>query len=207
MKTFLNLTNGLEVAGLIKHDGYVRIQSTHLEQKLWSRVIEDLDYSFLLPVVSGAQVRVVDTSHRPDGVSRAIYQGLPWIRFALQTEVLQLGNPEATRVFVKGMNCSCYFSHQVRRLSPAAKQKLRYLRKFVPRTAGVMVTGHDIRLEGMSAHTERDGDYAYFVNHYHSALMHKVWPRHIPALFHMEQQARLRAQDEFESRATIVRSA
>lgn len=156
---FLNLTNGLEYAPLMKVDGFVRIQSTHCEQKLWSRVIEDLDYSFLLPLVQGVDIHVYDTSHRPDGNPRALFQGLEWIRFVVERRTFERDYVPR----VHNQNVVAYFRGESDRLSEYGKAKLKYLRKFARPGVALRLTGH-------SKHTKRDGDYDYF-----SALVKELY--------------------------------
>ncbi len=157
---FVNMTNGLEWIRLLRPDGLVRIQSTHLEQKLWSRVIEDLDYSFLIPLVSGTECTVLDASHREDGKARAIYQGIPWIKYVVELRCKGY-TPKGVRV--RSNDVTEYFAEQARKLSPRAKAKLDYAKKFTaPNDFG------PVRLEGRSIKTVYDGDYDYFRTLMHS---------------------------------------
>lgn len=84
MKTYCNLTNGLEWADEVAFDGHIRIQSSHLEGgHLW-HVLADLDYGFLFALLRDGAVAVYDSgSRRRDGVSRALWQGCAWIEFAI----------------------------------------------------------------------------------------------------------------------------
>ena len=59
---YLNLTNGLEYINEIPNYKLVRIQSTYCEQKLFDRMIQDLDYNFLFDIAQGNTVRIYDTS-------------------------------------------------------------------------------------------------------------------------------------------------
>lgn len=163
--TFANLTNGLEWCKLLRPDGYVRIQSTHLEQKLWSKVIEDLDYTFLLPLVAGQRCVVLDGSHRKDGVSRAIYQGLPWIKYVVE---LRCKGIESQDIRVKGNNVAALFAYESRKLSQNAKAKLAYAKKFAD------AYGEPVRLEGRSVTTVYDGDYDHFAEIYRDHLATKI---------------------------------
>lgn len=164
---FLNLSNGVVYPG--PFDGLVRIQSTWCEQKLWSRIIEDLDYTFLIPLALGRRCVVVDVSARK-AEPRAIYQGLPWIKFALETHDWFHNNPgDANRAFliahpeaayVKGMNVGPYFMEQYLQLSDAAKVKLKYQQQFAS-------YGVPIRLNGLSINSSIDGDYTKVKNRLH----------------------------------------
>lgn len=48
-KRYVNLTNGIEAISQLNLSDYsfIRIQSTICEQKLWDRLIQDLDYDSL----------------------------------------------------------------------------------------------------------------------------------------------------------------
>lgn len=144
--TFLNLSNGL-LAGdaLAKPFALVRIQSTACEQKRWGFILEDLDHTFLMPVALGLEVHVHDFG------ARAVWQGLPWIRYAL-TRAWRLSGYMSHAV-VRGNDCAEYFDQcwwsEVRHAS--AERKLEYYRRFAP-TA--------VRIVGHSARTELDGDTA-----------------------------------------------
>ena len=164
---FVNMTNGLEWVSLLRPDGLIRIQSTHLEQKLWSQVIEDLDYTFLIPLVAGCECVVLDASHRKDGVSRAIYQGLPWIKYAVEVRCKGL-NPQDVRV--KGNNVAPYFKQQISRLSDRAKAKLSYAKKF---TANIY-DQDPVRLSGRSIFTGYDGNYKFYKELYHEMVLGNV---------------------------------
>ena len=75
-KNYINLTNGIKwINHLSKVDGFVRIQSTWCEQKLWWRIIQDLGYNFLIDVATGNDVTVFDASAKKKS-SRAIFQNI-----------------------------------------------------------------------------------------------------------------------------------
>ena len=91
MVNYLNLTNGLEYMSEIKKFGFdfkfVRIQSTYCEQKLFDRLIQDLDYNFLFDIAQGNIIRIYDTS-RNKKQSRALYQGVEFIKYSINSIVL-----------------------------------------------------------------------------------------------------------------------
>lgn len=79
-KRYVNLTNGIEAISQLNLSDYsfIRIQSTICEQKLWDRLIQDLDYDFLMNVALGNKCVVYDYgANKP--IPRAIYQGLEFI--------------------------------------------------------------------------------------------------------------------------------
>lgn len=104
---FINLSSG--VAWLATDDGpkdwsFVRIQSTACEQKRWGFIIEDLSYEFLIHAAMGNVCRIWDTSARKK-VSRAIYQGLPWVKYAVERVWFSRRSP----ALVRGFDASEYF--------------------------------------------------------------------------------------------------
>ena len=142
---YANLSNGIE---LMPGGRFVRIQSTACEQKRWSFIIADLDNDFLLHLAMGYHCIVYDCGH--NGEPRALWQGLPWIRYVLERMWLRQSN-QAT---VRGHRVDGYFAEQYGLLTPRAKRKLRYFRKFLSTT--------EIALEGCWFKTEHDGDYPYY---------------------------------------------
>jgi hypothetical protein len=86
MKTFINLTNGIEILKNtdFKFDGFIRIQSTQLEQREYDKVIANLDSNFLMNVALGYRCHVVDYGRRrSDGNPRSLRQGLELILYLL----------------------------------------------------------------------------------------------------------------------------
>lgn len=127
IRHFLNLSNGLEFAPDLKVSwGLVRIQSTWCEQKRWWPIIQDLDYTFLLALASGEPVFVYDTSAQKD-TSRAIYQGLEWVKYACN----RVWFDNTTVPIVRGNDCSSYFAECWKEKTEPAIRKLRYCKKFV----------------------------------------------------------------------------
>jgi len=142
---YANLTNGIEML----HSGpFVRIQSTACEQKRWSFIIEDLENDLLLHLARGYHCVICDCGH--NGEPRALWQGLPWIRYVL--ERVWLGH--VTPVLVRGHNVENYFAGQYEQLSVRAKTKLRYFRRFLATT--------EIFLRGQWRATEHDGQYHFY---------------------------------------------
>lgn len=121
-RVYINLTFGA-FSGL-KACGVVRIQSTWLEQKRWGEVLEDLDYGFLLDYALGANIYVVDCSKRK--MSRALWQGLPWIRYACTRS----WTGEELKTVVRGHVVTEYFHTMYSELDNRPLAKLRYLRRY-----------------------------------------------------------------------------
>lgn len=148
---FFNLTNGIEWMDEIdgeKH--FIRIQSTACEQKRWRFIIEDLDYTFLMRAAAGYSCIVYDASAKKN-TSRAIYQGLEWIKYALS----MAWTYTPTLPIVRGHNCSDYFAEAWREMTPDATRKLRYVKRFY--------AGKGIHIEGVCRLTDNDGNYPHYV--------------------------------------------
>ena len=154
MSIYLNLTNGIEALEVLKHTSlhdikFVRIQSTACEQKRWDFILQELDYNFLMGIALGETITVVDYS-ATKGQTRAVYQGLEFIKYVLNKYWL---NKEYTPN-VKGFNCSEYFKSVYDKLDKRTFKKLEYFKKFL--------TTSEIRLKSMCFKTEHDGDYKYY---------------------------------------------
>ena len=148
---YLNLTNGLEFCSFYPNHKYVRIQSTYCERKFWQRIIQDLDYDFLLAVASGKKVSVVDASGKKR-VPRSLYQGIPWIEYVLNRRWF-------SKVIIPKVNnipCEEYFSKEYEKLSRPTKRKLDYVKKFLNKDLS------EIRINCISWPTEHDGDYNFY---------------------------------------------
>lgn len=80
---YINLTNGIEVLPVLTDEfKFIRIQSTACEQKLWDRIIQDLDYDFLLNAAIGNECVIYDYGAKKP-IPRAIYQGVEFIKYVL----------------------------------------------------------------------------------------------------------------------------
>lgn len=92
MKTYINLTNGLEVNPSPKN--VMRLQSTHCEQKLWQKVLDSIPDDLLWELVHNRDVQIIDNSEKPR-ISRALWQGAALGYFALVRSlgILQYDSP------------------------------------------------------------------------------------------------------------------
>ena len=154
---FINLTNGLEfypdVCDLSGFTGYVRIQSTACEQKLWSKIISELDYTFLMYLALGQEdIYVYDCGANKE-TPRALYQGIPFISYTLQRYWYGI---EAKKVFVRNNNVYKYFDEVYSQLNEQAIKKLKYFLPFINHKE------RNIRLYGACKSTSHDGDKEYF---------------------------------------------
>lgn len=65
----------------------IRIQSTICEQKNWDRLIQDLDYDFLMNLALGHKCVVYDFGAKKP-IPRAVYQGLEFVKYVLNSRWL-----------------------------------------------------------------------------------------------------------------------
>lgn len=155
-KIYVNLTNGIEALPVLNGEvHFIRIQSTLCEQKLWSQMMLDLDYDFLMNVALGHECVIYDFGARKP-VPRALYQGVEFIKYALYRRWLkQPYMPRISRSVskVNYQNCETYFNECYNSLSDKAKKKLDY---FLPYAVG------EIHIETMSNSTLHDGDKSYY---------------------------------------------
>lgn len=128
MEYFINLTAGLEHIPDFKSLDFqfIRIQSTHCEQKHWEKILQDLDNNFLMKLAIGRKCCVFDFTSRKSkkNKSRAIWQGLAWIEYVLYR--VWFGREIKLKF---GMHM--YFREQYKTLSDCTKRKLKYYRKFL----------------------------------------------------------------------------
>lgn len=132
---FLNLTNGIEIYQYnacgyrYKDYRYCRIASTDLEQHNFNRVISDLDYNFLFALATGQKTLIVDYSSKKE-ISRALFQGVPFIEFVLNKEWFD----KTKKTFVRNMNVTKYFDEEYKKLTDESLRKIRYFKKLVTTT-------------------------------------------------------------------------
>ena len=153
MKTirYINLTNGVDVIPLLDEDyHFIRIQSTACEQKLWGKILDELDYDLLMNLALGNLCLIYDYSARKE-TSRALYQGLPWIEFVLN----KVWFDRDTKPMVRNTDVKAYFETEYSLIKEShTVERLKYFRKFLG-------TDH-IRLSYISSQTSHDGNYTHY---------------------------------------------
>jgi hypothetical protein len=148
---YLNLSNGIEYLENARYyDSFIRIQSTALEQKRWDFVIQELDYNFLIDCVTGKSIIVVDFSAKRN-ISRALWQGVPFIEYVLNKYVLGV---EDAQCFFKKHNATKYIDEVISKFEKRTLKKLDYLKKFA--------TTERVVIDFIGDRTEHDGDYGYY---------------------------------------------
>lgn len=122
---YANLTRGLlcpHLPGERVH--YVRIQSTWCEQKRWGDILVGVGPDMLYRLAVGEAVMVHDLSER-DRVSRALWQGLAWVRFACTLAWCDKELPTLSR---NGMDVTAYWASAWRALNGRERRAITYYR-------------------------------------------------------------------------------
>lgn len=134
---YINLTNGIEAIPMLKfwNEDYrfIRIQSTICEQKNWDRLIQELDYDFLMNLALGHKCVVYDFGARKS-IPRAVYQGLELVKYVLNRRWLDweyITNVNRSKNQERKNNCNNYFGKCYQRLEDRTKKKLDYFLPYV----------------------------------------------------------------------------
>ena len=164
----INMTNGIEALSFLTIDNlmFCNIQSTHLEQKLYDDILTRLGADFLMKLALGHNLYVVDFGTNKD-CSRAIYQGVPFIKYVLE-RVWFDKNPKQVFIYprsnkARGINVARDFDHRFHNLS---KSTLRYIKKFRAYAQAVFegTDRNEVNLIGVCASTKHDGDQEFYVS-------------------------------------------
>lgn len=123
---YANLSRGVLCPCLPPGHGYVRIQSTACEQKRWGQVALSLGPDVLVRLRRGVNVVIHDVSEKPR-VTRAMWQGVPWIRYALRRA---WGLPGGKVVSRSGMDVTSYADECWKNLPHTVRKELAYFKKF-----------------------------------------------------------------------------
>lgn len=129
IKYFLNLTNGLEFLPDLEGEEihFIRLQSTACEQGRWNYILNTIDADFLMYLALGAHCFVYDMTSRYGGrrPSRAIWQGLEWIKYALNRcwFGVEIKCPYGQETHFKKL-----YDHK---LTKPTKRRLRYFKNFL----------------------------------------------------------------------------
>lgn len=154
MKTvnFINLTNGIEAIQEynLKNWRAIRIQSCACEQKLWEDILNSLSDDFLLNVALGNKVIVYDYGANKE-ISRAVWQGLEWIKFVLyQGWIGEVYYPQGRAEPMKD-----YFQQVYYGLGKRVRKRLGYFKKFF---------NGKIDIQSVTSSTIKDGNYELYVD-------------------------------------------
>lgn len=151
MKTihYVNLTNGIEKIPELEDFRFIRIQSSHCEEKKFDLVLRNLSDDFILNCLLGHQINIYDFGARKE-IPRAVWQGVEWIKYIFNLYFLDI----ETIPITNGVNCLKYFQEQSRKLPEDVKKKLSYHKKFVSTTS--------IKINCITTSTTHDGDTKFF---------------------------------------------
>lgn len=125
-----NLSRGLTAVQHLPFGTYVaavRIPSTWCEQHLWGRVLETLGAHFYFDLAMGREVLVHDRSEKRRE-TRAMWQGLSWIRYAVNRA---WGLPNGLEFTRNGMFVGDYWEEEWRKLPKRTIALLRYYKDYV----------------------------------------------------------------------------
>mgnify|MGYP003593761225 CR=1 FL=1 len=156
---YINLTNGIEALPNLKGEiHFIRIQSTVCEQKMWDRLIQELDYDFLMNVAIGNNCLVYDYgANKP--IPRAMYQGIEFIKYALYRRWFnKCYDTNIRRSKTKnGQNCNKYFDECYNKMEDRTKKKLDYFKPYLNKK-------EEINITTVTNKTTHDGDKEYYAN-------------------------------------------
>lgn len=167
VKHYLNLTNGLESLAHIPPGepyGFIRVQSTTLENKDWTKLFgRELDADLLLHLALGVTCYFYDRgTNRP--YSKTVYLGIPVIKYVLErcwldkspAAVVSPGRRGKAEIDITQVAAAAYhaiFSDSSNKQA-AIRKKLRYYKKYLKTS--------ELKLIGVSCSTSHDGDYAFY---------------------------------------------
>jgi hypothetical protein len=146
-KHYINLTNGLEflVDFPYTNFSYLRIQSTHCEQKRYEDVLRAASDDLLMNLAIGNHCIIYDKSKRTE--SRAIWQGVEFISFVIKL----LWFNEKT-ICPKGMHRD--FAQRLKLIDKKELNRIKYYRKFL--------SCESIHISCHVDKTLHDGDYDFY---------------------------------------------
>ena len=160
---YINLTNGIEAIPDLQGTDYrfLRIQSTMCEQHNWDRILQDLDYDFLMNVALGNEVVVYDFgAGRP--IPKSVYQGLEFIKYVLHKR--WLGQEYLTDINKSPgspirCDCNSYFESCYKNLERRSIAKVDYCKPYVRGS---------IQITAITASTRHDSDKEFY-----RSILHK----------------------------------
>lgn len=163
VKTWLNLTNGIECVPYLKKHGipydFCRFCSCSFEQKRWSDAIDCMPDDMLMRFALGMPQAIVDFGANKT-CSRAIRQGVP-IALRICAEIWQQDECKNEPMYIfdrngNVLNAGIDFAKQAMSLNKKQKSRLKYFKKYFD-DANMMRC-----LYLYSAPTVHDGDYRYY---------------------------------------------
>ena len=208
VRHFVNLSNGAEALPLLEAAGvpaaeiaFCRIQSSHCEAQDFYGVLQNLDHNLLMHLALGYECRIYDFGSRgnfwekPDGtteqlwVPRAVWWGLEWSRYALESlwhlesgsadiaaadpgfdeaaakqhaGVGMLRNNLVRGPRLRGYNVREMFDDKLRAIPKPLWKKLKYYRTHLAPDL------REVRLRGFYTGTELDGQRDVYRDYLHA---------------------------------------
>lgn len=164
---YANESNGIQALPLLADMGvlarFCYIRSTHFERKCVGTAVKDLPEDLLLSCAMGDDILVIDYGTRKDR-SRAIYQGIPFVKYCLDRAWLDIV-PE--RVFIyprtnamdRKQNATMCFDKWYLELGGKVLTKINRYRDIAKEHLAGQDSG--VMLRGVSAATTHDGEKNY----------------------------------------------
>jgi hypothetical protein len=154
-KIFLNLTNGIEALEKfnlnIDDVNFIRIQSTHIENAAFDKLLLTLDSNFLMSLALGYDCLIYDFGAN-NSTSKAVYYGLEWIKYVLNIRWFdRLETP-----YIKEKNVAKQFAEHYKKLDKKTKKQLDYYRKFL--------LTDKLKLRAITEATKNDNQPNYFLD-------------------------------------------
>jgi len=154
-KIFLNLTNGIEALEKfnlnIDKINFIRIQSTHLENEAFDKLLSTLDSNFLMSLALGYECIIYDFGAKSD-TSKAVYYGIEWIKYVLN--IRWFGNLETP--FIKGKKVEKQFAEHYKKISKKTKKQIDYYKKFL--------LADKLNITSVTAATNNDNQPDFYLN-------------------------------------------
>lgn len=167
---YLNMTDGLEALPILQEANipmsrirFSSIQSTHLEQKNLDFMLNRLGPDFLMNLALNRTCIVIDFG-TDKTISRAIYQGIPFIKYCLEKiwfdcvpdkVIIQAREYDATY-----QNVTDLYARWFHNLNRRTKSYLRRFKKY----ANINNFDNTVKLLGISQRTTLDGKSEYYID-------------------------------------------
>lgn len=165
---YVNESNGIQALPILSSRGilarFCYIKSTHFEGKHTNRAICELPLDFLMSCAIGDDILVIDYGTRKDR-SRAVYQGVPFLKYALDRIWLDR-EPDSVRIFPRsndresGVETIASFRKWFDLIGKKQEGKLLPFRDIA--RDNLRGTNEGVKLAGASAATTHDGDKLFY---------------------------------------------
>ena len=137
---FLNLSAGLMARNYYKNCNYIRIQSSHIENKAYDKLFYGLPAQLLYHLAINKECVIVDCTS--NGTGKVIKSGIPVILYVLYRLWYDCSYDPPKYIDIQ------YLDTIYHKLAKQTKAKLRYYKKFTKTKK--------IPLKGISLHVEKE---------------------------------------------------